>query len=73
MCATRHGAAGLRSAGPGELHHPDAQRQALQLDFGGPNFDTLYATCGDKVYRRKVKVKGANGWAAPIKPGTPRL
>lgn len=27
--------------------------------FGGPQFDTLYVTCTDKVYRRKTKVKGA--------------
>ena len=43
------------------------------LTFGGENFDTLYATAGDKVYRRKLKVKGAPAWAAPIKPATPRL
>lgn len=27
--------------------------------FGGPKFDTLYATCSDKVYRRKTKAQGA--------------
>lgn len=26
--------------------------------FGGPKFDTLYVTCQDKVYRRKLKVTG---------------
>ncbi|MDA0832604.1 MAG: SMP-30/gluconolactonase/LRE family protein [Planctomycetota bacterium] len=26
--------------------------------FGGKDFDYLYATCGDKVYRRKTKVTG---------------
>ena len=43
------------------------------LTFGGENFDMLYATSGDKVYRRKLKVKGAPAWAEPIKPATPRL
>jgi gluconolactonase len=43
------------------------------LTFGGPNFDTLFATCGDKVYKRKLKVTGAPGWAAPNKPTAPRL
>ena len=43
------------------------------LTFGGENFDTLYATSGDKIYRRKLKVKGAPAWAEPIKPATPRL
>ncbi|MCH8830678.1 MAG: hypothetical protein IID45_13965, partial [Planctomycetes bacterium] len=26
--------------------------------FGGAKFDYLYATCSDKVYRRKVKPAG---------------
>lgn len=43
------------------------------LTFGGENFDTLFATSGDKIYRRKLKVKGAPAWAEPIKPATPRL
>lgn len=43
------------------------------LSFGGENFDTLFATCGDKVYKRKLKVKGAQAWAAPLKPAAPRL
>ena len=29
------------------------------IDFGGPDWDTLYVTCSDKVYARKVKPKGA--------------
>jgi hypothetical protein len=41
--------------------------------FGGEKFDTLYATCNDKVYKRKVAVTGANAWDAPVKPPTPRL
>lgn len=43
------------------------------LCFGGANFDMLYATCGDKVYRRKLNVKGANAWDQPNKPTAPRL
>jgi sugar lactone lactonase YvrE/enterochelin esterase-like enzyme len=35
--------------------------------------NTLYATCGEKVFRRKVKLKGAAAWAAPMKPAKPRL
>ena len=41
--------------------------------FGGKNFDTLYATCGDRVYKRKLKVKGANAWDKRNKPAAPRL
>ena len=41
--------------------------------FGGPDLDTLYVTCGGKVYRRKVKVKGVIPWQTPVKPPKPRL
>jgi gluconolactonase len=41
--------------------------------FGGPNFDELYVTCKDKVYRRKVGVKGANSFDKPFKPSMPSL
>ncbi len=43
------------------------------ISFGGENFDILFATCGDKVYKRKLKVKGAQAWNAPHKPAPPRL
>ena len=52
---------------------PTPNGKVSNLTFGGENFDTVFATCGDRVYSRKVKVKGANGWAAPIKPANPRL
>lgn len=35
--------------------------------------DILYATCGEKVFRRKINLKGAPAWAPPIKPDKPRL
>lgn len=41
--------------------------------FGGPNLDTLYVTCGDKVYRRKVKAKGVVPWQAAVKAPRPGL
>lgn len=34
---------------------------------------TLFATCSDRVYKRKVKVKEANAYEPPIKPQAPRL
>jgi gluconolactonase len=43
------------------------------LCFGGPNFDVLYASSADKVFRRKVKVKGANAFEKPFKPSGPKL
>ena len=35
------------------------------LCFGGPNFDTLYATDGKQLFRRPLKVQGFAPWAAP--------
>ena len=52
---------------------PTPNGDIANLCFGGPDFDTLFATCGDRVYKRKVKVKGANAFEPPIKPAPPRL
>jgi sugar lactone lactonase YvrE/enterochelin esterase-like enzyme len=41
--------------------------------FGGPELNTLYVTCGDKVYRRKVNAKGVLSWQAPVQAPRPRL
>ncbi len=41
--------------------------------FGGADFSDLYATCGDKVYKRKTKQKGVLSYKAPIKPRAPGL
>ena len=41
--------------------------------FGGAELDTLYTTCGDSVYRRKLTAKGVVPWQAPIKPPRPGL
>jgi gluconolactonase len=42
------------------------------LVFGGPDLQTLYATAGDKVYRRAVRRKGVYPWE-PVKPPKPHL
>ncbi len=47
--------------------------QSSNLCFGGANFDILYVTSVDKVYRRKVKVQGVQTFDKPMKPITPRL
>ena len=39
---------------------------ATGVSFGGREFDTLYVAAGDKIYRRKLHVRGAPAWAAPI-------
>lgn len=41
--------------------------------LGGPNFDELYVTIGDKVFKRKIRQKGVLHFQDPIKPPAPRL
>ena len=52
---------------------PKTKGQISNLCFGGSNFDTLYITCVDKVFKRKVKTMGANTFDSPMKPKSPRL
>ena len=52
---------------------PTPNGRISNLEFGVADFSTLYATCGDKVFKRKVKVKGAPAWQPPNKPANPRL
>ncbi len=52
---------------------PPSKGQVSNLCFGGPDFNILYISCHDKVFRRKVNVRGANNFQKPVKPGTPRL
>jgi sugar lactone lactonase YvrE/enterochelin esterase-like enzyme len=71
--ATRMGLQVCDQAGRVNCIIPTPNGRVANLAFGGPDFDILYATCGDKVYKRKVKVKGANAFEPPIKPAPPRL
>jgi sugar lactone lactonase YvrE len=47
--------------------------QASNCCFGGADFSTLYVTCGDKVYRRKLHTKGVNTFDSPVRPLNPHL
>jgi len=71
--ATRMGIQVCDPAGRVSCIIPTPNAKVSNLCFGGDIFDTLFATCGDRVYKRKVKVKGANAFQAPIKPQPPRL
>lgn len=71
--ATRMGLQVCDQAGRVNCIIPTPNGKVSNLCFGGEKFDTIYATCGDKVYSRKVKVTGANAWQKPIKPAAPRL
>jgi sugar lactone lactonase YvrE/enterochelin esterase-like enzyme len=41
--------------------------------FAGKDLDTLYVTCGGKVYRRKVNATGFLPWSEPLTPPRPGL
>ena len=71
--ATNMGIQVLDQVGRVNVIIPIPSGQVSNLCFGGPNFDVLYITCVDKVYRRKVRVQGANTFAAPIRPPKPSL
>jgi gluconolactonase len=61
---------------PGRCHLILSKPQNAWLSnvvFGGPKFDTLYVTCGGKVYSRRIKAQGVIPWQAPIKQPRPRL
>jgi gluconolactonase len=71
--ATRFGIQVCDQAGRVQCILPTPNGRVANLCFGGEKFDTLFATCGDKVFKRKLNVTGANGWAEPNKPAPPRL
>ena len=51
--------------------HPE-QKKLSNLVFGGAELDTLYITCTDKVYKRRLKTQGivpSRGSAPVSKPG----
>ncbi len=71
--ATRMGIQVCDQAGRVQCIIPTPNGKVSNLCFGGDNFDTIFATCGDKVFKRKLKVQGAQAWDKPNKPPTPRL
>ncbi|MGC4007094.1 MAG: SMP-30/gluconolactonase/LRE family protein [Pirellulales bacterium] len=71
--ATRLGIQVCDQAGRVNCIIPTPNGKCSNLCFGGPNFDVLYATCGDAVYMRKVKTKGIDPSQPPLKPAAPRL
>jgi gluconolactonase len=52
---------------------PPSNSQTSNVCFGGPNFDVLYVSAGDKVFRRRLRTRGANSFDKPVKPGNPRM
>ena len=52
---------------------PPANSQTSNVCFGGPEFNILYVSAGDKVFRRKLKTRGVNTFADPVKSVSPRM
>lgn len=48
-------------------------KKVSNLVFGGPKLDTLYITCTDKVYRRKLNAIGVVPSRGPVTPPKPHL
>ena len=71
--ATNMGIQVCDQAGKVQCIIPTPNGRLSNFTFGGERFDTLFATCGDRVYKRKMKVVGANAWDKPNKPAAPRL
>ncbi|MFM8802809.1 MAG: SMP-30/gluconolactonase/LRE family protein [Planctomycetia bacterium] len=71
--ATRRGIQVCDQAGRVNCIIPTPNGRLSNLCFGGPDFTTVLATCGDKVYARKVKPAGAPNFLAPFAPAKPRL
>jgi gluconolactonase len=71
--ATNMGIQVCDQAGRVQCIIPTPNGRLSNLAFGGEHFDMLYATCGDRVYSRKLKVVGAQAWDVPNKPAPPRL
>ncbi|HVA50379.1 MAG TPA: SMP-30/gluconolactonase/LRE family protein [Pirellulales bacterium] len=71
--ATRMGIQVCDQAGRVNAIIPTPNGKVSNLCFGGKDFDVLFATCGDRVYKRKVKVPGAPSFLPPVRPAAPRL
>jgi sugar lactone lactonase YvrE len=71
--ATRMGIQVCDPAGRVTCILPTPNGKVANLCFGGAHFDTLFATCGDRVFKRRLKVHGANAFQKPLKPAPPRL
>ncbi len=70
---TRMGVQVCDQAGRVNCILPTPNGRVSNLTFGGEKFDTLFCTCGDKVFKRRLKTAGALPFAAPHKPAPPRL
>ena len=55
------------------LPKPRLAKRASYTAFGGKDWKTLYIATGNRVYKRRTKLTGAQPWQPPAKPPRPRL
>ncbi len=66
--ATRMGIQTSDLTGHNQCLLPIPSGRVLNLAFGGADFDVLYAASSDKIFARKVKVKGIHPFQSPLTP-----
>lgn len=71
--ATRLGIQVCDQAGRVNVILPTPNGKVSNLVFGGADFDTLYVSAGDRIFKRKLKARGAPSFLAPVKPKPPGL
>jgi gluconolactonase len=57
----------------GIIAAPARSSASASIAFGGHTLDTLYASSGDRLFRRRTKATGVLSFQKPIKPPAPRL
>lgn len=55
------------------LSFPPQATWMSNVCFGDPKLDTLYLTCEDKIFRRKINATGVVAWKTPAKLSKPGL
>ena len=64
--ATRMGIQVCDPAGRVQCILPMPNGKVANMAFGGPEGDVLYAACGDKLFKRKVRSHGVKSFEAPL-------
>ena len=55
------------------LAKPRLANRVSYTAFGGKDWKTLYIATGNRVYKRRTKLTGAQPWRTPVKPPRPQL
>jgi gluconolactonase len=57
----------------GIINRPEPDGWITDVCFGGKDHDELFLTAGNKLWKRKTRVKGVLPFATPLVPPAPRL